>query len=80
MPGSTALRQVLGAVAARGADVDAVSRADAALRAFDDFVRDRYDDRAGLEAALAASLPGARRKQEATSKQTMYRGRWASRA
>lgn len=74
LPGSTAIRHVLAAANKHGAASAAVQSAEDALRNFDLFVRERYDDRAGLDAAIGASLPGARRKFEATSKQTMYRG------
>lgn len=74
LPGSTALRHVLIATQRHGAPGPVVNAAEEALRAFDQFVHDRYDDRAGLDAAIGAALPGARRKFEATSKQTMYRG------
>jgi hypothetical protein len=74
LPGSTALRSVLAAAEAHGADPALVRRAEESVRAFDAFVRDEFDDRAGMDALIGASLPGARRKFEATSKQTMYRG------
>ena len=74
LPGSTAMRHVLAAAREHGAGAPVIQVAEDALRTFDEFVRERFDDRAGLDAAIGASLPGARRKFEATSKQTMYRG------
>lgn len=74
LPGSTAMRHVLEAARTHGAKEAAIRDAEAAIRKFDHFVHERFDDRAGLDAAISASLPGARRKLEATSKQTMYRG------
>lgn len=68
------MRHVLAAAQKHRAPAHVVRAAEDALRAFDQFVHDRFDDRAGLDAAIGASLPGARRKFEATAKQTMYRG------
>lgn len=74
LPGSTAMRHVLAAARQHGASASVTQVAEDSLRNFDQFVRERFDDRAGLDAAIGASLPGARRKLEAASKQTMFRG------
>jgi hypothetical protein len=74
LPGTAALRQVLRAVEGHGADAGLLREAESALRAFDEFVERAFDDRAGMEAVLATTIPRARRNQEAVAKQTMYRG------
>lgn len=74
LPGSTALRQVLQAAELRGADGARVKTAHTALSTFDSFVQDHFDDRAGLDAFIGASLPIARRKIEAAAKQAIFRG------
>lgn len=74
MPGSAALRQVLGVAGAKGASEDLVQGAHTALSAYDAFVRDHFEDRAGLDAFIGASLPHARRKLEAAAKQSIFRG------
>lgn len=74
LPGVTGLRQILKAAREHGGSNEAIGRAETALTVFESFVEREFEDRAGLDAVIASSLPDARRAQETASKQTMYRG------
>lgn len=74
MPGSAAIRQVLDVVGARGGEHGLVQVAHSALASYDDFIREQFQDRAGLDAFIGASLPHARRRAVAAAKHSIYRG------
>src|SRR5262245_60966415 len=74
LPGVVPLRQFIAAAREHGAGARAVQSAERRLRAFDHELERAFGTRTRLDAALADSLPEARRRHEETARQAVYRG------
>lgn len=74
LPGTQALQNMVEVCALKGTTPSTAERASKALAEFDTVVLREFGSRSGLEAYVAARLPKARRAQQLTSKQAMYRG------
>jgi len=74
MPGPEALRFVLGVATRKGADNCLISRVGQAVHDFEQLVMHELGALGGLRAVLSESLPEARRRLEAKSKQAIFTG------
>jgi hypothetical protein len=74
LPGTSPLRQFLRAARAKGASRTAASAADEELAAFDQTLQRNFGTRTHLDAAIADSLPEARRRHQESARQAVFRG------
>jgi hypothetical protein len=74
LPGVVPLRQFVGAAREQGAPARAVQAAERTLRAFDHELQRAFGTRTRLDAVIADTLPGARRRHEESARQAVYRG------
>ncbi len=74
IPGPAPLRQLVRAAGRKGASEQFVNAAEAAIREFENLIRNDTGDRAGLEAIIGARLPDAREKLEINARQAVFRG------
>jgi hypothetical protein len=74
LPGVVPLRQFVDAAREQGARVRAVQAAEHKLRAFDHELQRAFGTRTRLDAAIADTLPEARRRHEESARQAVYRG------
>ena len=74
MPGPEALRCVLAVARQKGADDCLISRVGQAVHEFEQLVVHELGALGGLQAVLSESLPEARRRLEAKSKQAIFTG------
>jgi hypothetical protein len=68
------MRQFLASAREQGAAARAVQAAERSLRAFDHELRRTFGTRTRLDAVIADAVPRARRRQEDTARQAVYRG------
>jgi hypothetical protein len=74
IPGPEPLRRVAKAARAQSVPAALADRVEAAIRAFEDLIKNDCDDRPGLDAIISASLPKARDEFEKNAKRTLHSG------
>ena len=74
LPGVVPLRQFVDAAREQGARARAAQAAELKLRAFDHELQRAFGTRTRLDAAIADTLPEARRRHEESARQAVFRG------
>jgi hypothetical protein len=74
IPGPDPLSRVVKAAERKGVPAQVLRTTADAISAFRTLIKVHGGDRSGLDAIIAASLPGTRAKYETVAKQSMYRG------
>lgn len=74
LPGPFPLRSFLDAAAAQGVSASTLVRARSAVNAFEELLREHFDERGELDTLLGSSLHDVRVKAESAAKQSMFRG------
>jgi hypothetical protein len=74
IPGPEPLRRIAKAARRHNVASALTERAELAVQALEELIRDEGGDRSGLDAIISTWLPSARERFEKLAKQTMYRG------